>query len=240
MGKRQVLQRRGRGGSVFKAPSWNRTGRVKYHSILPEEKASSLEFVIKDIIHDPGRGAPVAIVRNKSGVTSLMVAPEGTFVGQKIFFGASSFSDVGNVLPLMKIPEGTLICNIEGKPSDGGRYVRSAGGYATLISHSAGNVIVQFPSGLIKSFDNMCRATVGIVASGGMVEKPMLRAGVNYHKYRAKSVKYPRVRGKAMSAYAHPHGGGGHPTGGRPVGRTAPPGQKVGIIASRRTGRRKK
>ncbi|MDD1764501.1 MAG: 50S ribosomal protein L2 [Candidatus Methanomethyliaceae archaeon] len=240
MGKRQVLQRRGRGGSVFKAPSWNRVGRVKYHPILPEEKVSFLEFVIKDIVHDPGRGAPVAIVRNKSGITSLMVAPEGAFVGQKIFFGAGSFSDVGNVLPLMKIPEGTLICNIEGKPSDGGRYVRSAGGYATLVSHSAGNVLVQFPSGLIKTFDNLCRATVGIVASGGIVEKPMLKAGVSYHKFKARSVKYPRVRGKAMSPYAHPHGGGGHPTGGRPVKRSAPPGQKVGIIASRRTGRRKK
>jgi len=240
MGKRQVLQRRGRGGSVFKAPSWNRIGRVKYHPILPEEKTSSLEFMIKDIVHDPGRGAPVAIVRNKSGVTSLMVAPEGAFVGQKICFGAGSFSDVGNVLPLMKIPEGTLICNIEGKPSDGGRYVRSAGGYATLVSHSAGNVLVQFPSGLVKPFDNMCRATVGIVASGGIVEKPMLKAGVSYHKFKARSVKYPRVRGKAMSPYAHPHGGGGHPTGGRPVKRSAPPGQKVGIIASRRTGRRKK
>lgn len=239
MGKRQVLQRRGRGGSVFLAPSWNRIGAVRYHLTLPEEKSSSLEFTVKDIIHEQGRGAPVAIVKG-NGTTSLMVAPEGIYVGQRIMFGAAAFVDVGNVLPLEKIPEGTMICNIEGKPGDGGRFVRSAGGYATLVSHSGSTALVQFPSGTVRAFDGRCRATIGIVASGGMTEKPVLKAGNNYHKYRARSAKYPRVRGKAMSPYAHPHGGGNHPTGGRPVGRNAPPGQKVGIIASRRTGRVKK
>jgi len=240
MGKPQVLQRRGRGGSVFLSPSWNRIGRVRYHKALAEELNSSVEFVVKDIVHDSGRGAPVAVVKSGSGLKTLMIAPEGSYIGQKIFFGSESFIDVGNVLPLFKIPEGTLICNIEGRPSDGGKFVRSAGGYATLVSHSGQNVLVQFPSGAIRTFPGSCRATVGIVASGGMTEKPMLKAGVNYHKYKARSVKYPRVRGKAMSAYAHPHGGGNHPTGGRPVSRNAPPGQKVGIIASRRTGRTKK
>lgn len=238
MGKRQVLQRRGRGGSVFLSPSWNRVGKVKYHHALAKE-SSSIAFVIKDIVHDSGRGAPVAIVKGE-GITSLMIAPEGTYVGQKIFFGSEAFVDVGNVLPLAKIPEGTLICNIEGLPGDGGKFVRAAGGYATLVSHSTDSVLVQFPSGQVKSLDPKCRATVGIVASGGMVEKPMLKAGANYHKFKARSIKFPRVRGKAMSPYAHPHGGGNHPTGGRPVSRNAPPGQKVGIIASRRTGRRKK
>lgn len=221
------------------APSWNRVGKVRYHLTLPEEKYSSMEFMVKDIVHDQGRGAPVAIVKG-NGTTTLMVAPEGIYVGQKLMFGAMAFVDVGNVIPLEKIPEGTMICNIEGMPGDGGRFVRSAGGYATLVSHSGKTALVQFPSGTVRAFDGRCRATVGIVASGGMTEKPVLKAGSNYHKYRARSVKYPRVRGKAMSPYAHPHGGGNHPTGGRPVSRNAPPGQKVGIIASRRTGRRKK
>lgn len=240
MGKPQVLQRRGRGGSVFLSPSWNRIGKVKYHTPLKEEGSSSVEFVIKDIVHESGRGAPVAKVVSGSGTKSLMIAPEGTYVGQKVYFGRESFVDVGNVLPVGKIPEGTMVCNIEGRPGDGGSYVRSAGGYAMVVSHSAGEVLVRFPSGTIKPFMEGCRATVGIVASGGMVEKPMLKAGTNYHKYKVRSVKYPRVRGKAMSPYAHPHGGGNHPTGGRPVSRNAPPGQKVGIIASRRTGRTKR
>lgn len=239
MGKRQVLQRRGRGGSVFLAPSWNKVGKVRYHVTLPEERSSSMEFTVKDIIHEQGRGAPVAVVKD-NGATTLMVAPEGIYVGQKLMFGSSAFIDVGNVLPLEKIPEGTMICNIEGMPGDGGRFVRSAGGYATLVSHSGKTALVQFPSGTVRAFDGRCRATIGIVASGGMTEKPVLKAGNNYHKYRARTAKYPRVRGKAMSPYAHPHGGGNHPTGGRPVSRNAPPGQKVGIIASRRTGRIKK
>ncbi|MDD1776400.1 MAG: 50S ribosomal protein L2 [Candidatus Methanomethylicus sp.] len=240
MGKRQLLQRRGRGGAVFKSPSWRHMGRVSYPQVTPDEKAGSAEFIIKDIIHESGRGAPVIIAKNKEGITSLMVAPEGTYVGQRLFFGSKAPINAGNVLPLDVIPEGTLICNIEGSVGDGGSYVRSAGGYATLVSRTPEKVLCQFPSGTIKPFDLPCRATIGIVASGGMVEKPMLKAGVSYHKFRARSIKYPLVRGKAMSSYAHPHGGGSHPKGGRPVSRNAPPGQKVGIIASRRTGRTKK
>ncbi len=240
MGKRQVLQRRGRGGSVFKAPSWRRMGRVMYPAVHQDEKASSVEFIIKDIVHESGRGAPVAVAVNKDGVSSLMIAPEGLFVGQRIFYGAAAPASHGNVLPLKAIPEGALICNIEGRAGDGGKFVRSAGGYATLVSHTPEGVLCMFPSGAIKTFDSTCRATIGIVASGGMTEKPMLKAGANYHKWRARSVKYPLVRGKAMSPYAHPHGGGSHPKGSTPVSRNAPPGQKVGIIASRRTGRRKK
>ncbi|MGQ9759060.1 MAG: 50S ribosomal protein L2 [Candidatus Methanomethylicaceae archaeon] len=240
MGKRLLVQRRGRGGQVFRSPSWRRIGDVRYHPPLQEELTSSVELIVKDIVHDPGRGAPVAIVMNKKGTKTLMVAPEGLFVGQKIYFGAQSPPRIGNVLPLKNIPEGTLVCNIEALPGDGGRYVRSGGAYATVVSHSGDSVIVQFPSGMVRSFNGMCRATVGLVASGGIVEKPLLKAGASYHKYRAKSIKYPRVRGKAMSPYAHPHGGGSHPKGGRPVSRTAPPGQKVGMISPSRTGRRKK
>ncbi|NHV60460.1 MAG: 50S ribosomal protein L2 [Candidatus Verstraetearchaeota archaeon] len=240
MGKRLLVQRRGRGGSVFRSPSWKRVGDVRYHPILEEELNSCVEFLVKDIVHDPGRSAPVAVVTNSKGLKTLMVAPEGLFVGQKVYFGAQASPNVGNVLPLKNIPEGTLVCNIEGLPGDGGRYVRSAGSYATVVSHSGDSVIVQFPSGMVKSFSGSCRATVGLVAAGGIVEKPLLKAGASYHKYRSKSVKYPRVRGKAMSPYAHPHGGGSHPKGGRPVSRTAPPGQKVGMIAPKRTGRKKK
>ncbi|MDI9644955.1 MAG: 50S ribosomal protein L2 [Candidatus Verstraetearchaeota archaeon] len=240
MGKRQVLQRRGRGGSVFKSPSWRRLGRVCYPAVTAEESVGSIEFTVKDILHESGRTAPLMLARSQSGTDLLTIAPEGVFVGQKIHLGASAPVNVGNVLPLAKIPEGSMVCNIEGRLNDGGRYVRSAGGYATVISHTPDGVLCQFPSGAIKVFPSECRATIGIVASGGVVEKPVLKAGSNYHKYRARSVKYPRVRGKAMSPYAHPHGGGSHPKGGRPVGRNAPPGQKVGIIASRRTGRIKK
>ncbi len=240
MGKRMMLQRRGRGGAAFVSPSWRKLGRVMYPTALPKENTSTVEFIIKDIVHESGRGAPIAMANNKEGVSTLMIAPEGVFVGQRIFFGADAPISPGNVLPLKVIPEGTFVCNIENRVGDGGKFVRSAGGYATLVSHTPDKVLCQFPSGIIKPFDNSCRATIGIVASGGLTEKPMLKAGANYHKWRARSHHYPTNRGKSMSPYAHPHGGGSHQRGSTPVGRNAPPGQKVGIIASRRTGRKKK
>ncbi|MEM4052736.1 MAG: 50S ribosomal protein L2, partial [Ignisphaera sp.] len=79
------------------------------------------------------------------------------------------------------------------------------------------------------------------VAGGGRLEKPLLKAGNAYYKWRAKARKWPRVRGVAMNAVDHPHGGGSHQSESKPttVSRRAPPGRKVGHIAARRTGRRK-
>jgi hypothetical protein len=84
-----------------------------------------------------------------------------------------------------------------------------------------------------------CRAMVGQVAGGGRTEKPMLKAGRAHHKYKAKRNSWPRVRGVAMNPVEHPHGGGNHQHIGHAatVSRYAPPGQKVGLIAARRTGR---
>lgn len=82
------------------------------------------------------------------------------------------------------------------------------------------------------------RAVVGVVAGGGRIDKPLLKAGNAYHKYKVKRNCWPRVRGVAMNPVEHPHGGGNHQHVGHPttVGRSAPAGQKVGLIAARRTG----
>ncbi|MCD6408940.1 MAG: 50S ribosomal protein L2 [Candidatus Verstraetearchaeota archaeon] len=239
MGKRLLVQRRGRGGSVFISPRWKKVGAAKYPPIKDAEKEGSVKAVVKELLHDPGRGAPLAKVVFEDGSQCLMVAAEGMYIGQRIAFGASAPPTVGNVLPLKSIPEGSYIFNIEKLPGDGGKFVRSSGTYATILSHSRDKVVIQMPSGALKEFNPNCRATIGIVAGGGRIEKPFVKAGKKYHLSRAKAWKYPTVRGKAMSPYAHPHGGGSHPTGGRPVKRTAPPGQKVGHIAPKRTGRKK-
>lgn len=192
-----------------------------------------------EILHDPGRGAPVARVVMEGGECFLMVAPEGLEVGQTIEVGGQASPRVGNVLPLKCIPEGTQVCNVEIRPGDGGKLARSSGTYVTVVSHAPDKTIIQLPSGELKQVDPLCRATIGIVAGGGRIEKPLLKAGKKYHLSRVKAWKYPTVRGKAMGAYAHPHGGGSHPTGSTPAARRAPPGAKVGHIAARRTGRRK-
>ena len=91
----------------------------------------------------------------------------------------------------------------------------------------------------LKRLNPRCRATIGVVAGGGRTEKPFVKAGKKFHKMRVRGTKYPRVRGVAMNACDHPFGGGGRQHPGRPksVARGAPPGRKVGAIASRRTGR---
>jgi large subunit ribosomal protein L2 len=146
----------------------------------------------------------------------------------------------GNVLSLAEIPEGTMIHNIESKPGDGGKFARASGTHAILIAHDVGRVTVQLPSGEIRDFNPSCRAMVGVVAGGGRGEKPFLKAGRKHHAMLAKGKHYPRVRGVAMNVVDHPFGGGRGKHAGRPktVGRTAPPGQKVGLIAARRTGKR--
>lgn len=240
MGKRLLVQRRGRGGSVFRSPSWKRVGVVKYREYDPEEFSSKvLTGVVKDIMHDPGRGAPVARVVFEDGVEMLMPAPEGLAVGQKIYYGENAPAQLGSILPLKKVPEGSLVCNVELRPGDGGKLARSSGTYVTVLAHSGDKTLIQLPSKKVKEVNSNSRVTMGIVAAGGRIEKPFLKAGKMYHWSKARSFKYPTVRGKAMSAYAHPAGGGHHPKGLTPAARTAPPGQKVGHIAPRRTGRKK-
>lgn len=240
MGKRLIVQRRGRGGSVFRFPGWKRIGRVIYRPYLEEEFLNKvIEGKVIDLIHDPGRGAPVALIKFKDGQKMLLIAPESIAIGQKILYGANAPPNLGNIVAIGNVPEGTRVCNIEIRPGDGGKLARSSGAYAIVLSHTEKKTLIQLPSKKVKEVDKRARVTIGIVAGGGRIEKPLLKAGKAYHISRSKAWKYPTVRGKAMGAYAHPAGGGSHPKGLTPASRTAPPGQKVGHIAPRRTGRRK-
>ncbi len=138
------------------------------------------------------------------------------------------------------MPEGTIICNIEEKVGDRGALARASGNYATIIGHNPedGKTRIKLASGAKKVLNNQCRASVGIVAGGGRIDKPLLKAGRAFHKYRLKRNSWPKTRGVAMNPVDHPHGGGNHQHIGHAstVSRYAPPGQKVGLIAARRTG----
>ncbi|KAA8524543.1 hypothetical protein F0562_010966 [Nyssa sinensis] len=102
-----------------------------------------------------------------------------------------------------------------------------------------GGLWIKLPSGAKKILPSGCRAMIGQVAGGGRTEKPLLKAGSAYHKFRVKRNCWPKVRGVAMNPVEHPHGGGNHQHIGHAstAFRDAPPGQKVGLIAARRTGR---
>jgi large subunit ribosomal protein L8e len=148
---------------------------------------------------------------------------------------------IGNILPLSELPEGCVVCNLEQKIGDRGKLARASGNYATVIAHNAeeGITKVRLPSGAKKTLPSSARAMVGVVAGGGRIDKPLLKAGNSFWKFKAKRNRWPIVKGVCMNPVDHPNGGGNHQHIGHPstVRRSAPPGQKVGLIAARRTGR---
>jgi len=108
---------------------------------------------------------------------------------------------VGNVLPVASMPEGTIICNVEEKIGDRGALAKTSGNYATIIGHNVDEGItrIKLPSGAKKIIKSSCRAAVGIVAGGARTDKPMLKAGRAYHKFKAKRNSWPKTRGVAMN-----------------------------------------
>jgi large subunit ribosomal protein L2 len=236
MGRRIQGQRRGRGTSTFRAPSHRYKAELSHRK--PEDSDVLVGEVV-DIEHDPARSAPVANVQFEDGDQRLVLASEGTAVGDTVEIGISASIEEGNTLPLAEIPEGVPVCNVESNPGDGGKFARASGVNADLITHERDAAVVQLPSGEMKRLSPDCRATIGVVAGGGRTEKPFVKAGKKHHKMTARGGKWPIVRGVAMNAVDHPFGGGGRQHPGRPksVSRNASPGRKVGDIASKRTGR---
>jgi large subunit ribosomal protein L8e len=138
------------------------------------------------------------------------------------------------------MPEGTIISNVEAKLGDRGSLARASGASAIIIGHSEDGekTRVRLPSGVRKTILGNCRAMVGVIAGGQRTDKPLLKAANSYFKNTAKRNRWPVVRGVAMNPVDHPHGGGNHKHLGKPgtVSRFASAGQKVGLIAARRTG----
>ncbi|MEM0466400.1 MAG: 50S ribosomal protein L2 [Candidatus Thermoplasmatota archaeon] len=235
MGKNLIQQRRGRFRGRYTAPTHKNRGEVKY---IP---AQEVQGTVVNILHDPGRSAPVAELMLEDKTKTLILATEGTTVGQQIKYSRSKNDcELGNVLPIGIVPEGYPIYNIEVTPGDGGKLVRAGGSGAAIVSHEADRTVIRLPSGQFKTLNSNCRATIGIAAGGGRKEKPFMKAGKKFFARRKKGKKYPVVRGVAMNPVDHPHGGGSHQHIGKPstVSRGAPPGRKVGHIAARRAGRR--
>jgi len=245
MGRIIRAQRKGYGG-IFKSHTHHRKGPARHRSLDYAERNGYIKGTVREIIHDSGRGAPLARVvfrhpRQYRREKELFIAAEGMYSGQFIYCGRKAALTIGNVLPVGILPEGTIICNVEQNPGDRGSFARASGNYATIIAHSedGSTTKLRLPSGSKKTVLSGSRAMIGLVAGGGRIDKPLLKAGVVHHKYKAKRNAWPVVRGVAMNPVDHPHGGGNHQHIGHPstVRRDAPHGQKVGLIAARRTGR---
>lgn len=245
MGRVIRSQRKG-AGSVFRSHNKHRKGAPKLRSIDFAERHGYIKGIVKEIMHDPGRGAPLARVCFRDPYRykqrkELFLACEGMYTGQFVYCGKKAQLQVGNVLPVGNMPEGTAVCNLEEKTGDRGRLARTSGNYAIIIAHNPDTkkTRVKLPSGAKKVIPSANRGMVGIIAGGGRIEKPILKAGRAYFKYKAKRNCWPKVRGVCMNPVEHPHGGGNHQHIGKAstVKRNTPAGRKVGLIAARRTGR---
>jgi len=239
MGKPLITQRRGKGSPSFKARSTRFKADVSYRNHDEREK-DLIRFEVLDLVDDPARSALLMKVRYDDGQVLLLPAAEGIMVGQVLEEGYNASLNIGNILPLEKIPEGYPVFNIETVIGDGGSLVRSSGSAAFIVSKTGGQVLVKLPSGQMKYFDGRERAMIGNVCGGGRTEKPMLKAGVGYYKNIARGHWYPTVRGVKMNAYDHPFGGKQHHGAITPKGKGAPAGQHVGSFGAKRTGRRKR
>jgi len=158
---------------------------------------------VEAIEYDPNRSAEIALILYEDGERSYILAPLGLEVGRKIISSEVAPIEVGNAIPLDKIPIGTIIHNIEIKPGMGATLVKSAGSAAVLQGKEGGWVLVKLPSGEIRRFEPKAWATIGQV---GRIEAKIERLGKAGRK-RWVGIR-PRVRGVAMHPHAHPHGGG--------------------------------
>lgn len=160
------------------------------------------------------------------------IANEGMYTGQFIYAGKKASLNVGNILPLGSMPEGTVVTNVEEKTGDRGAIGRTSGNYVTIIGHSPdeGKTRIKLPSGAKKVVPSTARGMIGIVAGGGRTDKPLLKASRAMHKYMVKRNSWPRTRGVAMNPVDHPHGGGNHQHIGKAstISRYASQGQKAG------------
>ncbi|MBN4048981.1 50S ribosomal protein L2 [archaeon AH-315-M20] len=238
MGKNLIQQARGKGSSRYRAPSFRYKGQSKY--ARQEKKAMSGKII--DLVHCPGHSSPLAEIEYDNGNVVLIQAPEGVRIGDIVEMGDKVDVKKGNIMPLKNMPEGTAIYNIEASPGDGGKFVRSSGGFAKVVTKTQNGVVVQLPSSKTKRFLPDCRATIGIIAGSGRKEKPFLKAGKRHYAMKAKNKLYPIVSGTSMNAVDHPFGGSSSATKGRPTqaSRNAPPGRKVGNIAPKSTGKKKR
>jgi Ribosomal protein L2 len=227
MGKRIITQRRGKGGLTFRSPSHRHLSPI---NIPPDG-----EYVVKDIVHAPGRTSPVLHLDGGKKKDQYQIAFTGAYVSQKVKIGKEENPTNGDTTFLGFIPDGSLVHNIETVPGDGGKLCRTAGTYSQVISHGE-FVTVKLPSGAIKNFNPQCRASIGTVAGTGAKDIPILKAGTHIHYLQSKAKKAFTVRGVAMNAVNHPHGGGNHQHVGRPstVARGTPPGRKVGRLSPKK------
>lgn len=188
--------------------------RRKYRVIDFKRSKFDVPAEVVSLEYDPNRSAHIALIKYEDGVKSYILAPAGLKVGDKVMAGPDADIKPGNALPLVNIPTGTVIHNVELYPGRGGQLARAAGNAAQLMAKEGEYALLRLPSGELRKVPATCMATVGQV---GNLDHENVKIG-NAGRKRHMGWR-PTVRGSVMNPNDHPHGGG---EGKSPVGLPAP------------------
>ncbi len=159
--------------------------------------------VVKSIEYDPNRSARIALLYYADGEKTYILAPNGLEVGTTVMSGPEAAPEVGNTLPLANIPLGTVIHNIELRPGQGAKMVRSAGTFAQLVSREDKYAVIKMPSGEVRKILATCKATIGSVGNSDHALQQSGKAGRSRWLGRR-----PHTRGVVKNPVDHPMGGG--------------------------------
>ncbi|MBQ9181479.1 MAG: 50S ribosomal protein L2 [Bacilli bacterium] len=186
----------------------------KYRIIDFKRDKDGVVGTVTSIEYDPNRTANIALISYTDGEKRYILAPKGLKVGDKIESGENADIKIGNSLPLSKIPEGTLVHNVELKSGKGGQMARSAGSSVQILGSEGKYTLLRLSSGEVRKVLSTCRATIGEVGNADHELVSLGKAGRKRHM----GIR-PTVRGSVMNPNDHPHGGG---EGRAPIGRKGP------------------
>ena len=183
----------------------------RYRIIDFKRNKRDIPAKVATIEYDPNRSARIALLHYVDGEKRYILAPKGLKVGDEVMSGDQADITTGNALPFSKIPQGTVVHNMELYPGRGGQLCRAAGSYAQLVDKEGKYALIKLPSGEIRQIQATCYATIGQVGNVEHESVKIGKAGRNRHLNRR-----PKVRGVAMNPVDHPLGGGeGRSSGGR-------------------------
>jgi large subunit ribosomal protein L2 len=236
MGKRIIVQARGKGSLTYRVRKKAYIYKMKIPKDIEKEEE---EAVVIKLINSMAHGYPVAKIKYSKGIFYIP-AFKGMVEEQKIKLNTKEIK-IGNIVKLGDVPIKTSVYNIESRPFDGGKFIRSSGNSAVINRIVGENILVLMPSKKEKKFNKNCRVVIGEIAGQGRLDKPFLKAGKKHHLVKSRNKLWPRTSAVKMNAIDHPFGSGrGKNPKPKIAKRNSPPGARVGLIRPRRTGKRKK
>ncbi len=232
MGKRIIVQRRGRATSTYRVSKKAFKYKLQFLKHL-----SGVGEVIK-LLNSRAHTCPLAKINTDNG-SFYIPAFKKMFEGQKISFEEGKI-EPGNILKLKDIPLKTKVYCVESRIGDGGKFIKAGGNSATVNRIVGKKIYLTMPSKKEKAFNGECRAVIGVIAGAGRIDKPIVKAGKQFHIKKTKSKLWPRTSAVKMNAIDHPFGSGRAKNQKQKIAkRNAPPGRKVGLTRPRRTGKKK-